>query len=243
MKRKQYRTIDSFLSDVKLAGWKTPKPQRQLSWEEIKGLYQRAVMVYRQDEKKGTLNAESEYYRIEEEISVACLSWTEHGEKPLAVRIHDWLEDNVGSKLLQKPLALRQELWYRAIGWEFHQWRFYVSRQYFDGEQKALDEAGEILDKDIDKAIDKELKAKEKGIEAAKLKALSERIDDMMKERERISKRFFHVDKREEAWNDDYYKQKALLRRWLQWRGFRLSDKDIDFRLSCYVYLGCLEAF
>lgn len=237
MRQKQYRTIDSFISHTRLRGWKTPKPQRQLSWKEIKALY-RTALILLQEKKERFIDPESEYYRLEERIMVACLSWTKHGEKPLAVRIHDWVEDYIGIELLRKPFALRQELWYRAVGWEFNNWRFYISRQYFDGKQKALEKEMERLDKEVEEAIDEELEAKEKGVQAEKLKVMSKRIDDMMKESERIQRRYFGLDKREDAWHDDYYRQRALLYRWLQWRGFKLSARDVEFRLCRYVYLG-----
>jgi len=220
---------------VKLGGWKTPQPQRQLSWKEIKALYQKAVTLAKNIE---TPEIESEYRCVEEEIMIACLSWTKHGKKPLAVRIHDWFEDNFNIGLLKKPFALRQELWYRAVAWEFSKWRSYISRQYFDSKQKALEKKAEMLDKQIEEAIDEELEAKEEGAEAAKLEVIGRRIDNMMKESGRIWRRFFASDKREDAWYDDYYRQRALLYRWLEWRGFRLSVRDVEFRLARYVYLG-----
>lgn len=236
MTQKQYRTIDSFISHKRLKGWKPAKPDRRLSWKEIEALYW-TLLILVQDNRGKPVDPDSEYHRLEEQIMVGCLSWTKHGEKPLAVRIHDGFEDQIGG-LLGKPFALRQELWYRAIAWEFNNWRFYVSRQYFGGKQKALWEEEDKLNKQIDEAIDEELEAKEKRIEAIKLRAISKRVDDMMKERERIQRRDFGLDKREDTWLDAYYKQKPLLYRWLQWRGFRLSARDIEFRLCRFVYLG-----
>ena len=235
MRHKQYRTIDDFLSHEKLGGWKTPEPERQLSWNEIKELYRKAVTLVKTRE---TPNSESEYRRVEEKIMMSCLSWTKHGKKPLAVRIHDWLEDNFDIGLLKKHFALRQELWYRAVGWEFSKWRSYISSQYFYSKEEALEKKAEMIDKQIEEAIKEEIGAKEEGTEAAKLEVISRRIGSMTKESGQIWRRLFASAKRANAWYDDYYKQRALLYRWLEWRGLRLSVGDVEFRLSRYVYLG-----
>ena len=77
MARKRYRTMDDFISHKKLGGWKAPKPERELSWSEIKALYTTALTL------SGKLNRAGddtrEYYRsaydlVENELHTACLS-------------------------------------------------------------------------------------------------------------------------------------------------------------------------
>lgn len=136
-----------------------------------------------------------------------------------------------GTSSLQKLLSLSQELWYRALVWEFREWRFDMARQWVEGESKALEEEMDTLSNQIDKATDDMLEAREKGEKDTSLEEMNREIDDMLKRSERLGKRWLALWNRWETWVDDDYKQRALLHRWVEWRGLRLSVKDIDYRL------------
>lgn len=61
MGRKRTRTIDDFIYARGLGHWKPPRPDKQLSWEEIKALYGRARRVAK---------TESEYWRQSQSNSI-----------------------------------------------------------------------------------------------------------------------------------------------------------------------------
>lgn len=172
--------------------------------------------------------------RLYEQLMMQCWPWVEYGEKLRSVRIHGAFQDQ-GLSFSKAPFALQAELWYRAVAWEFSGWRFNMARQYFDGEMQKLDDEIGTLDKQIDEAIDKEQEAKDKGIAKKELTAISKEIDEMMKKRDKLNREFFALDNKEDAWFDDYYKQRELLYYWLELRGFKLSSNDIRYRLMTFV--------
>lgn len=255
MGRKRTRTIDNFIYERGLGDWKPPRPDKQLSWEAIRALYGRAIRVAKTDSEywgqsqsdsystskldkeelqKKCTQLRDESQRLYEELMMQCWGWVEHGEKLRSVRIHDTFQDQ-GLSFSKAPFALQAELWYRAVAWEFSGWRFDMARQYFDGEMQKLDDEIETLDKQIDEAIDKEQEVKNKDVAQKELAAISEKIDEMMKKRDKLNREFFALDDKEDAWFDDYYKQRELLHYWLELRGFKLSSNDIRYRLGTFV--------
>jgi len=133
------------------------------------------------------------------------------------------------------PFALQAELWYRAVAWEFSGWRFHMARQYFDGEMKRLEDEIEILDKQIEESINREQEVKDKGVTKEQLAVISKGLDEMTKRRDKLNRQYFTLDDKEDAWHDDYYKQRDLLYYWLDLRGFKLSHNDIERRLRTFI--------